>query len=39
MVAECGTDTWLFWSTVITNPDDPNFDLEKVLAKWEAEYK
>lgn len=25
--------------TVITNPDDPNFDLEKILQKWEAELK
>ncbi|KAG8904749.1 hypothetical protein FRC00_013793 [Tulasnella sp. 408] len=26
-------------SGLITNPDDPNFDLEKILAKWEAESK
>jgi len=23
---------------VITNPDDPNFDLEKLFSKWEKEY-
>lgn len=24
-------------SVVITNPDDPQFDLEKLVAKWEKE--
>ena len=26
-------------SLVITNPEDPNFDLEKLIAKWESESK
>ncbi|KAG8885550.1 hypothetical protein FRB98_001740 [Tulasnella sp. 332] len=26
-------------SGIITNPEDPNFDLEKLIAKWEAESK
>lgn len=25
--------------TVITNPEDPQFDLEKLIAKWEADSK
>ncbi|KAF8588329.1 hypothetical protein K439DRAFT_1629781 [Ramaria rubella] len=24
--------------SVITNPEDPNFDLEKLVAKWEKEF-
>ncbi|WFD40042.1 F1F0 ATP synthase subunit e, mitochondrial [Malassezia japonica] len=24
-------------STVVTNPDDPNFDLEKAFAQWEKQ--
>ncbi|KAL5494679.1 TIM11 [Sanghuangporus weigelae] len=24
---------------LVTNPDDPNFDIEKLLQKWEKEYQ
>ncbi|TBU34407.1 ATP synthase E chain-domain-containing protein [Dichomitus squalens] len=24
---------------VVTNPEDPNFDLEKLIAKWESDSK
>ncbi|EJC98657.1 uncharacterized protein FOMMEDRAFT_113827 [Fomitiporia mediterranea MF3/22] len=24
---------------LVTNPDDPNFDLEKLIARWEKEYQ
>ena len=26
-------------TTVVTDPEDPRFDLEKLIAKWEAESK
>lgn len=31
------TDFVLCYSVVITDPEDPKFDLEKLLAKWEKE--
>ena len=28
---------WRFTSTAITDPEDPRFDLEKLIAKWESD--
>ena len=36
-VIERNADT--SYLTVVTNPDDPNFDIEKLLAKWEKEHQ